>query len=300
MDTKPYDVICFGEVLWDVLPSGAKAGGAPMNVAYHLQKFGLKPALISRVGKDEWGHRLLEILLKNNLPVTYVQQDTLHSTGIVQATIQPNKEVNYDIIHPVAWDFIEMKQVLLSVVTHAAYFICGSLVARDEHSRKTLYELIEAAKIKVVDINLRPPHFSKEVIEHLLLSAHILKLNEHELPLITSFYSNLKRVNDQAVFLQDKFSIPTIIVTMGGHGALVCTEGKITSHKGYKIKVADTVGSGDAFLAAYIYQLTLGAATTKILEFANAAGAFIASKNGACPAYAIEEIYQLIKETAKE
>lgn len=288
--SKIFDAVCFGEILWDVLPTGAKPGGAPMNVAYHLQKLGLEAALISRVGKDKRGKDLLAVLRQNGVTTDYVQTDANHDTGIVNATIHESNEVTYEIVHPVAWDFIGLEEGLTALVQTAKFFIYGSLAARDKTTSKTLWQLVEAAQTKVVDINLRPPHFSKELVEKLLQSADILKLNEHELPLITSWFSSVEKDEEQVKFLQDRFSISTIIVTKGGDGALVCSNGHIYTHPGYKIKVADTVGSGDAFLAGFLAKTNEGVDIAERLQFANSVGAFIASKEGACPAYQVSEI----------
>ena len=294
---KPYDAVCFGEILWDVLPSGAKPGGAPMNVAYHLQKMGLQAALISRIGTDQRGEELLSILHQNGLSTDYVQKDAVQPTGIVNATIHESNEVTYEIVHHVAWDFIALEKRLTELVSNAQFFIYGCLAARDQHTAQTLWQLTEAAQTRVVDINLRPPHYSKELVERLFKSAAILKLNENELPLITSWYSTLHNDEEQVRFLQDRFSIPTIIVTKGGDGAMVCEEGKIVSHPGYKVTVADTVGSGDAFLAAFLSKTKQGTGLQERLEFANAMGAFIASKQGACPAYGVADITAMTGQT---
>lgn len=287
---KQFAAFCFGEVLWDLLPTGAKPGGAPMNVAYHLQKMGLQTALISRIGQDENGQGLLNLLTQNHITTDYVQTDALHPTGVVNATVHPNNEVTYEIVHPVAWDFIALENGLADRVSKAPFFVYGSLASRDTTTAATLLQLLEVAQTKVLDINLRPPHFTKETAERLLQSADILKLNEHELPLITSWYSNVDKSYDQVKFLQDRFSVSTIIVTMGGDGAMVCQNGTFYEHPGYWVKVADTVGSGDSFLAAFLAKTKEEASIEERLQFANSLGALIASKEGACPAYNVEEI----------
>jgi fructokinase len=230
------------------------------------------------------------------LTTDFIQLDPDHPTGIVNATVGENNEVSYEIVHPVAWDFIEAEERLFRIVKNAEYFIYGSLAARNEHSRKTIFALIESASCKVLDINFRPPHFSEHVAKHLLNTADILKLNEHELPLIAGWCSQFQNKDDQVRCVQDHFSIPEIIVTCGSKGAMICHQGKIVKHGGYKVKVADTVGSGDAFLAGYISQRKKAADAQASLEFANAMGAFIASKNGACPDYEIKEVYELMRE----
>lgn len=287
---KSFDAVCFGEILWDVLPTGAKPGGAPMNVAYHLQKQGLKAGLISRVGMDKRGDDLLSLLTINGITTEFVQRDTAHPTGLVNATIHESNEVTYEIVRPVAWDFISAENGLKELVQGARFFIYGSLAARSSATAQTLWQLVEVAQTKVVDINLRPPHYNKELVEKLLQSADILKLNEHELPLITAWYANLKTDEEQVKALQERFSIATIIVTKGGEGAMVCQNGTIFTHPGYKITVADTIGSGDAFLAGFLAKTGAGVPIEERLEFANSLGAFIASKQGACPSYELAEV----------
>jgi fructokinase len=294
MSNASFDVVCFGEVLWDLLPSGAQPGGAPMNVAYHLRKLGLRPALISRIGRDELGKKLLGIMEGFGLPPDFIQQDDIHSTGIVQATINEKKEASYEIVQPVAWDFIDTAPSLPLLVQNAPYFVFGSLAARSERSRNTLLELVAAANTRILDINFRPPHYSLPLAEELLQKCDLLKLNEHELPLISGWYHQLVNMEDQIRSVQDRFSIPTIVVTRGGDGAVVCHQGRITQHKGFKVRVADTVGSGDAFLAAFIAQVKQGAGMMESLEFANALGALVASKPGACPEYIRAQCHDLM------
>jgi fructokinase len=294
MNQKP-EVVCFGEVLWDVLPTGALPGGAPMNVAYHLQKLGVTTAMISRIGRDDRGEQLKKVLQQNQVSLEYIQTDDLHETGVVNATFRPNNEVLYDIVFPVAWDYIEWMPSLQTLVEGSTFFVFGSLCARDETSRKTLFKLREAATKRVVDINLRPPHFNAELLDDLLQNADIVKLNDHELDFITQSHHSKSVIEDKIRFLQDKFSIPIVIVTRGGSGAILCNEGELYKHGGFKVTVCDTVGSGDAFLAAFIYKSLQGVPPYEQLQYANAVGAFIASNQGACPEYGQEQIEEWIK-----
>ncbi|HJW17226.1 MAG TPA: carbohydrate kinase, partial [Flavisolibacter sp.] len=279
----------------DVLPTGALPGGAPLNVAYHLQKLGVNAVMISRIGRDERGEQLKEILQQNKLPLEFIQADDYHETGVVNATFRPNNEVLYDIVFPVAWDFIEWNPSLQTLVEESSVFVYGSLSARNETSRKTLFKLREAATKRVVDINLRPPHFNAELIDDLLQNADVVKLNDHELDFITQPHHSNSVIEDKIRFLQDKYAIPVVIVTRGGSGAILCNEGELFNHGGFKVTVCDTVGSGDAFLAAFIYKSLQGAQPNEQLQYANAVGAFIASKQGACPEYGQEQIEEWIK-----
>ncbi len=294
MNATRHQAVCFGEILWDVLPSGEQPGGAPMNVGYHLQKLGMNPAIITKVGNDEHGRRLVELLSSQQVCVDYIQKDEAQSTGIVNATVQTNNEVTYEIIYPVAWDFIEPEQRLTGLVAQANFFVFGSLSTRHQTSRDTLFQLLEVAGTKVLDINLRPPHFDQNIIEALLRKATILKLNEHELPLISGWYQQLNNEVEQVQLLQDKFGLSTIVVTKGGSGALLNLNGHIYQHPGYQVTVADTVGSGDAFLAGFLAKTAAGASPEETLKFANGMGAFLASQCGACPPYQLAQVHQLM------
>lgn len=284
------NVVCFGEMLWDVLPTGAKPGGAPMNVAYHLQKLGLVPAVITRIGDDANGKKLMDLLSQNNITTTYVQTDPVQPTGVVLAHLNEKAEATYDIVSPVAWDFIALHGDLKKLVSEAEYFVFGSLAARSDTSRDTLFQLLEHANTKVLDINLRAPHFTKTTVEALLQQCHLLKINDQELPLIAGWYGDFKKLEDQMALLQDRFSIDTIVTTRGSEGAVWSRNGKFVAHPGFKVTVKDTVGSGDAFLAALLYGLHTHTPEAEALQFANGLGAFVASREGAWPAYTLADV----------
>ncbi|MEJ7913794.1 MAG: carbohydrate kinase [Chitinophagaceae bacterium] len=286
-------VVCFGEILWDLLPAGAMPGGAPLNVAYHLQKLGNTPSLISRIGNDDQGERLLQVLKTHGLSTEYMQTDDVHPTGIVHAFPGANNEVVYDIVAPAAWDFIAATETQSQLPAEADYFVYGSLSSRNDISRATLLQLLEGARTKVFDVNLRSPHYTREVITRLMQGVSILKLNEAELILIGGWYGAGDDAAEGLKQLQDKLHIPTIVVTKGGDGALLLHEGNLYEHQGFKVTVADTVGSGDAFLAALLHGLGSGWKGERALNYASGLGALIASHTGACPAYeagAIEEL----------
>lgn len=294
MERLSHPVICFGEVLWDILPSGALAGGAPLNVAYHLKKLGINPALISRIGLDDYGKKLIDILSECGVTTEYFDVDYEHPTGLVYANLNDQQEVTYDIAYPSAWDFIEWKDEYIPLVEDAKYFVYGSLTSRNKTSRDTLEQLLEIARTKVLDINLRPPHFSRTQVELLLQKADILKMNIAELELITGWFTQFTTTEDRIKLVQDRFKIDTLIVTMGADGAIVNEKGKLYRHPGFAVSVADTIGSGDSFLAGFLYQLLIGSTVRDALDFASGIGAFIATQSGACPDYEISQVTNLI------
>lgn len=291
---QDHKVVCFGEVLWDILPSGAVPGGAPMNVAYHLHKQNMNPAVITSVGNDKKGKELLEIFSDFGICTDFFQTDDQHETGKVYAKQNENKDMVYDIVKPVAWDYIKWENDFQDLVSNAQYFVFGSLAARSLESKNTLLQLLECAKIKALDINLRPPHFNREIIEDLLSKADFLKLNQEELELISGWFSKYTSLDDKAKSIQDKFHIQNMVVTRGGEGAVLFYNGEQYTHIGYKVNVADTVGSGDAFLSGLIGKLMTNTEPSKALDFASRLGAFIATKKGACPKYNIEDVESMI------
>jgi fructokinase len=298
--TLQHQVVCFGEVLWDILPSGALPGGAPMNVAYHLKKLGTEPALITKIGTDEYGEKLVNILSKSGVTTEYFQLDYDHPTGLVYANVNNHQEVVYDIVYPSAWDFIQWNDEFTGLLEHAEFFVFGSLTSRNKESRDTLYQLLDIVKTKVLDINLRPPYFNRSHLEYLLQRANILKMNEAELELIAGWFNDLKSNQDRIKLVQDRFDIQTLIVTLGGDGAMVSDKGNIHSHSGFKVEVADTIGSGDSFLAGFLNQLLSGLSIENALAFASGIGAFIATQPGACPQYEISQITELINSDPQQ
>lgn len=290
-----YPVVCFGESLWDFLPGGKLPGGAPANVAYHLQKLGKHPAVISRIGMDELGKELLRSFESKNIEIDFFQIDSEHETGKVFATVKENHEVEYEIVQPVAWDFIECNKIDEEIIYQADYFVFGSLASRNENTRNSLLHCLEFAKTRVLDINLRPPHYTRETLTALLQRTNILKLNLSELYLVAGWYGNFGTDEEKVKFLAEKYKLETVIVTKGGDGAMLFRNENFFYHPGYSVKVADTVGSGDSFLAAIISKFIDGAPPEEALDFASALGAFVASKPGACPDYKIEQVTGLMK-----
>lgn len=279
-------VVCFGEVLWDCFGEEKKPGGAPMNVAVHLRKHGLHSVLISAVGEDEEGKRMRDFMAGKGLDLFYIQTNTAFSTGLVEVSLDKDGNATYEIVKPVAWDAIGFKPGLEELVKNADAFVFGSLAARDATSRATLLQLLGIAKLKVFDMNLRPPHFTVEVLEELLHKTDILKINEDELRYLENQYA-LTEQKGVAKFewLSRKFDLQLIVVTFGKRGATAWHKEKLVQQAGFDVDVVDTVGAGDAFLAAFIAGMLEQRKLSKILEQACAAGAEVASRAGANPDY---------------
>ena len=286
-------IVCYGEVLWDIFPDAAKPGGAPMNVAYHLKQFGIDSRMISSVGSDQLGKDLLDQLQAWSIPTENCQVDENFRTGFVEAIAGEDHEMTYVIHEDVAWDQIQPSVEYDAVVEQADAFVFGTLVTRNETSRNTLYRLLDKATYKVFDINLRPPFYSKEVIEYLLQQCNLLKLNHSELDLIISWYDDSRLDEASGVqALQEKFDIQEVIVTKGSRGATYYDGHNSHTFPAFHVNVKDTVGSGDSFLAAFLSKKIQNESIETSMLYATALGAFVASNEGACPEYSVNDLVQ--------
>lgn len=288
-------VICYGEILWDNFKDGRKAGGAPMNVALHLNKQGIDSNLISSIGNDAEGKDLLAFLEEQGLPVSLVQQHPSLPTGAVEVELDDTHQAKYIIKEPVAWDEIHYTEEAAMEIRDAGALIFGSLSSRRSGSRNTLQQFLSTARLKVFDMNLRPPHFDNLLILGLLQHTDILKVNENELEFLQHLLA-LPQDSDREKLKQirKKFGIEVICVTMGDKGAQVLAGEKWYQHPGYQVEVADTVGAGDAFLATFIAHYLLGEPMPSTLNYACAAGALVASRAGANPPYNSAELKNII------
>jgi fructokinase len=283
-------ITCFGETLWDILPTSKQPGGAPMNVAADLRNFGLDARMISRVGSDELGTELLDFIAQKGLPLDLIQIGQTHLTGVAKANISDANEVTYKIVQPVAWDYIQLAPNLIEAVQNSDFFIYGSLAARSQQTHETLLALLEVAQRKVFDVNLRAPHYERGLVEELLHRADIAKLNEHELIELSAWYGEESDLHAAMHRLRDRYTLDVLCVTLGEHGAVLLDETGLYSQLSFPVEVADTIGSGDAFLAGFLYQTVQGESAQKTLEFACATGAYVATQRGATPAFTEDTI----------
>lgn len=287
-------VICFGEVLWDLLPSGKIAGGAPMNVAYQTNNLGMQSRMISRVGADDLGKELLAFLQSKGVSTDLVQTDHHYPTGIVNVRLDEKGIPSYEIVQPAAWDHIELTDTMLKTVSEAHAMVFGSLSCRSENSQKTLLALIEQAPLRVFDVNLREPFYTRELLEKLLPKANIVKVNDIELDILARWYGMEGTESEQMEALQKKFGFDRIIVTKGEHGAACLSKEGYSSVSGVSVKVQDTIGSGDAFLSGFLSRYFAGDSDQNCLRFANALGALTATKAGGTPTIEQGEIQALL------
>lgn len=280
-----YKVVIFGEMLWDCLPTGPVAGGAPMNVALNLHQLGLNSRLISAIGNDTDGKNLLEFLNSFEIPTDLIQTNVEHETSRVLVDNSDPENIRYTIVSPVAWDFIQWNEEMDQAVEDSDAFVFGSLGVRNTESLKTLLHLLRHPVLRVFDANLRPPFYDFEVIKTLLGYADVLKINEDELEIFSDYFKTEPTVESLCAHLDQHFPMEIICVTHGSKGALIYQKGVITEHPGYKVKVEDSIGAGDAFLSGFVKTYLDDKNPKEILDFACKLGAFVATQKGGTPRY---------------
>ncbi|QYA24527.1 carbohydrate kinase [Gramella sp. MT6] len=293
--TKKIKAVCFGEILYDVFPDKERIGGAPLNVASRLASMGIETEMISKVGNDDKAERLLEYLRSRNIETANIEKDEQHPTGVVKVKLSAGGSATYEINYPSAWDRINTSEGMKRSVQQSDAFVFGSLVCRDEVSRKALFELIPKAKYRVLDFNLRPPHYTEDLLMELMQHAEFIKFNDDELFEIAAIMgSKYNSLEQNLLFMAVKSNAKTICVTKGRHGAVLMHEKKMYYNSGYKVKVKDTVGAGDSFLGTLLAKLLQGAEPQTALDTACAVGALVAAREGANPEIPAEALQSFI------
>ena len=296
---KNLKAVAYGEVLWDVFANEKKIGGAPLNVALRMKTLGCEVAMISCVGNDEDGKAIIDQVKSLGLETNAIMQTEDFATGLVNVTLNERGSASYEINYPSAWDKIVLNDFAKKVVADADVLIYGSLVCRDEVSRKSLEELLQTKAYKVFDVNLRKPHYSYEILEKLMHSANFVKFNDEELlEIAAALRSPFTSLEENMHFIAEKTKVTAMCVTKGKHGALLMWEGQLYENGGYPVEVADTVGAGDSFLAALITSLLTGKAPQTAIDFACAVGALVAQAPGANPEISNSKIENLMMKVS--
>ena len=276
--------ICFGEVLWDLFPSGKELGGAPANFAWRIASLGHRASLVSSVGMDLLGQETLSRLRENGLDTRLVQEHPELPTGTVNVTLSDQGEPEYEITRGVAYDEVRWTAELAEVAAAADCVCFGTLAQRSRITRETLYELLASAPraIKVLDLNLRRDCYDLAVVERSLKEATVLKLNEQEAHVLSELLSLPGELPKFARAACERWGLTHCLVTRGAEGLYACTaDAETCSLPGHSIKVVDTCGAGDACTAGFVSQLLAGAGLERCCRYGNALGALVASTKGA-------------------
>jgi fructokinase len=281
-------VVGLGEVLWDVLPERTCLGGAPANFAYITTLMGDQGIVASRVGEDSRGIEALRRMEELRLNIDYVQTDRNHPTGVVNVQVDGNGQPRFEIAHPVAWDFLGWTSDWQQLAQQADAVCFGSLAQRSEQSRATIRQFLGATlpgTVKVFDVNLRQSYYSREILWESMRLADIVKLNDDELPKIMKLIEEPHKDElSSAKRLSRDYDLQVVCITRGGKGSLLVRGDDASEHPGFRVHVADTVGSGDAFTAGLVHEYLHGASLDLMNEVANLVGAWVASEVGAMPA----------------
>jgi fructokinase len=281
-------IVSIGEIVWDQLPARSVLGGAPLNVAYHLQARGLPVLVASRIGADNLGRQTLARIKDIGLAVDAIQLDDQHPTGQVVVTMDSHNEPHFDIAKPAAWDHIQAAAVEKVVAGRPFHLVFGTLAQREPESRTTIRRLWQQATTIFYDVNLRPPFTDLDHVKASLQVAQVVKVNSAELAVLNGALVG-KRGNEEevAAALLALFDLKLLAVTRGSKGALLITPEQCYAHPGFQVTVADTVGSGDAFFSGIIAGYLAGTDLPDCLQEANRLGSYVASKPGATPAYPV-------------
>lgn len=301
MNTEFY---AFGEILWDCLPSGRHAGGAPFNVAAHLAQLGVAAALISAIGKDPLGDEILKVAGDKGVNTRFVTRARVGlGTGTVVATLDANANATYELVQPAAWDEIRVPREALEAVANARALIFGSLAGRSPYNLDQLDRLLALdGPVKFFDVNLRAPFADPPLVIALAKRANVIKLNDDEVGRLASWLRTGEATPDTpgsedalaqaCATLAEATDASRVCVTRGPQGAALWDRGTLTSVPAPHVVVRDTVGAGDAFMAGLMVGLTRGTDTRKVLETACRLGAFVASHYGATPLLPAELIQE--------
>lgn len=294
-------IFAFGELLWDILPSCTILGGAPFNFVYRVNSLGDTGLMISRLGRDEPGRKAFDQIVQLGLDTKYIQWDEDLPTGTVQVSFDKDNKPDYLIVPQVAYDRIELTGTLVDAVSTANCLCFGTLSQRSQISRKTIEQLLERANqsLKFLDINLRKDCYNPETVSFSLQKADVLKLNEDEagrLGLILGVSD--KNIPEFCEEMLDKWSLKYCVVTLGEKGAFAMSaSGEKVYVPGYKIELADSIGSGDAFSAGFVYKLLRATSIEQAALFGNTLGALVATKEGATSPVTLDEINELSNQT---
>jgi fructokinase len=300
-ESKVPQIVAAGELLWDLLPSGARLGGAPANFAVFCARLGNRTVLVSSVGNDDYGRAAGRLLVQPNLDLRQLQNSENYPTGTVEVTFAADNQPSYKINPGVAWDFIALTPELLEVAQATDAVCFGTLGQRHEVSRSTIRSLLEATDpgcVRVCDVNIRMPDCSPEILRWSMAHATIIKVSEEELPQVFAFLGGLGLAQQIAMapeiaacaLLENFPDCELVATSLGAQGSLLTNRDGLFRHPGYPIKLVDSVGAGDAFTAGLLHAYLRGASLPQMAEVGNLCGSYVAGQQGATPPLSAELI----------
>ena len=283
---EKFHITGIGEILWDMFPDGAQFGGAPANFVCHSQALGATSHMVSCVGSDELGWRALGYLKENGVDTSTVAQSEERPTGTVEVELDAEGVAQYEFAANVAWDALMWSGALARAADEADVVCYGTLGQRSEFSKNTIQRFLKRTTndcLRVFDVNLRQHFYSKALIRDSLEYANILKLNNEELPVLSSSCGLSGSETAIVEQLREQYNLRLVALTQGPKGAILFTEDGLSECDGFTVEVKDTVGAGDAFTAAMTLGLLLGHKLDCINEHACRVAAFVCTQDGAAP-----------------
>jgi fructokinase len=290
-------ILVLGEVLWDLFEHSSALGGAALNFAAHAKRLGYNPLLISAVGADSPGDAARQEIAALGLDTSFVQTTSRFPTGTARVELGPGDRTRFVIERPAAYDAIRLREEQIAQVMHRApeCFYYGTLFASAPEGKLVLDGLLDTlpTATRFYDLNLRPGNYSAQLVIELLELADVVKLNEEELCIVREF---TWLPSDVEAFCREgakRFGWKAVCVTLGARGcAMLCGDDYIEAG-GHSINVADPVGAGDAFAAAFLHGLMSHWPVAEVAAFANRVGALVASRHGAIPDWTVKEAVEL-------
>lgn len=279
-------IVGIGEILFDLLPQGSQLGGAPANFAYHVSRLGGEGYAVSAIGRDELGERVKSILAEKQLDA--IIPEINKPTGIVEVTLNERGVPSYNIIQDVAWDNVPYTDEMKALAARSTAVCFGTLAQRNALTRETVLSFMKdmpADSLKVYDINLRQNYYSKEIIEESLQLSDILKINDEEIVTVSELLGLGNDPVEACRALLRAYGLKLVILTKGKDGSDVITEDEVLSSTPPDVPIADTVGAGDAFTAAFINSYLRGNTLAECQRLATEISTFVCTKSGAMPDY---------------
>ena len=278
-------VLIVGEVLWDHFPDSRRLGGAPLNVAVHLRRFGHLPRLFSAVGADAPGQEAMTAIVARGLDTTLMQSTARFATGRATVDLGLGDDTSFTIDRPAAYDSLEVSEATVRKIVRwePAWFYYGTLFPSCPNGRAVLDQLLAAVPdaVRFYDVNLRPGFESPQLVHELLQAAHVVKLNERELRFV---HEHLQLPADPEGFCRagsERYKWRAASVTLGAAGCGMLLGGEYVHVAASRVDVADPVGAGDAFVAAFLHGILSNWPARRTAQFANSIAAQVVGIRGA-------------------
>ena len=280
------NMVGIGELLWDLLPQGKQLGGAPANFAYHSQQLGNRGFVVSSVGKDPLGAEILQVLQEKqiNCLVTEVVD---FPTGTVAVSMDGEGVPTYTIQEETAWDHLQLDERHKELAARADVVCYGSLAQRSTDTASAIFQFLDWTSpdcLHLLDVNLRQNYYSVEILEKLLQSADLVKLNDEELIVIADYFDLYGGETDILSALEDLFALELLILTKGADGSRLYSQRHGDSiFNGVNLGIVDTVGAGDSFTAAVVSGITRNMSLQQTHLLATRVAAHVCQQAGAMP-----------------